>query len=317
MKKIISLFLAAMLLLGGSDAMAQSKKKGKKGKKDQQSAFVEGRQKVRESDYATFDKFTTFSSKSTTIYYSPFDYTGFLSLAVDDSPKWGEDIKPVMNYLEKTSRATMTLCALYAVNPDITDRTQRQEFLAKAREEAQAALDAFDSWRAKKGMRNKVQYKIAEIDYRYFKGVNYYNERRGDDIIHAGVLLYFGSKKNPIFLPDTAANANATFPDIKFFPNDATLLESWYSTLDELAEFINGNDRKSVLLTGYADNQGTDAYIEGISRQRATEVKKALLLRGVDASRIEIEVKGDADPIGDNATYEGRIENNRVSIKIL
>ena len=87
--------------------------------------------------------------------------------------------------------------------------------------------------------------------------------------------------------------------------------------LDELAEYLNGNDRKSVLLTGYADNQGTDAYIEGISRQRAMEIKKALLMRGVDAARIEIEVKGDADPIGDNATYEGRIENNRVSIKIL
>ena len=276
---------------------------------------MEGRQKVRESDYATFDKFTSFSSKSTTLYYSPFNYTSFLSLAVNDSPEWGEDFKPVMNYLEKTSRATMTLCALYAINPDITDRTQRQEFIEKAKGEAQASIDAFDSWRAKKGMRNKVQYKIAEIDYRYFKGTNYYNEQRGDDIIHVDVLLYFGSKKNPIFIPDTATSH--TFPDIKFFPNDATLLESWYSTLDELAEYINANDRKSILLTGYADNQGTDAYIEGISRQRATEVKKALLLRGVDASRIEIEVKGAEDPIGDNATYEGRIENNRVSIKIL
>ena len=313
MKKIISVFLAAAILLGGSDAIAQSKKKSKKGKKDQPSAFVEGRQKVRESDYATFDKFTSFSSKNTTLYYSPFDYTDFLSLANDDSPKWGPDIKPVMNYLEKSSRATMTLCLLYAVNPDISDRNQRLELIGKAKEEAQASLDAFDSWKAKKGMRNKMQYKVAEVDYRYFKGTNYYNEQRGDDIIHVGVLLYFGSKKNPIFVPDTSSR---TFPDIKFFPNDATILESWYTTLDEVAEYINSNDRKSVLLTGYADNQGTDAYIEGISRQRATEVKKALLLRGIDAVRIEIDVKGEEDPIGDNSTYEGRIENNRVSIKI-
>ena len=46
------------------------------------------------------------------------------------------------------------------------------------------------------------------------------------------------------------------------------------------------------------------------------EVKKALLMRGIDASRIEIIAKGDADPIGDNSTYEGRIANNRVNIKI-
>ncbi len=315
MKKIISLFLAAMILVGGSDALAQNKKKSKKGKKDQASTFVEGRQKVRESDYATFDKFTTFSSKSTTIYYSPFDYFDFFELCADDNPDWGEDIKPVMNYMVKNTRATMTLCPLFAINPDITDRTQRQELIEKAKNEAQAAIDAFEGWKNRKGMRNKTQYKIAELDYRYFKGTNYYNQQRSDDIIRVGVLLYFGSKKNAIFVPDTASSH--TFPDIKFFPNDATIVESWVPVLDELAEYINANDRKSVLLTGYADNQGTDAYIEGISRQRATEVKKALLLRGVDATRIELEVKGDADPIGDNSTYEGRIENNRVSIKIL
>lgn len=315
MKKIISLFLAAMILMGGSDALAQNKKKSKKGKKDQASTFVEGRQKVRESDYATFDKFTTFSSKSTTLYYSPFDYFDFFELCADDNPDWGEDIKPVMNYMVKNTRATMTLCPLFAINPDITDRTQRQELIEKAKNEAQAAIDAFEGWKNRKGMRNKTQYKIAELDYRYFKGTNYYNQQRSDDIIRVGVLLYFGSKKNAIFVPDTASSH--TFPDIKFFPNDATIVESWVPVLDELAEYINANDRKSVLLTGYADNQGTDAYIEGISRQRATEVKKALLLRGVDAARIELEVKGDADPIGDNNTYEGRIENNRVSIKIL
>ena len=304
-----------MILVGGSDALAQNKKKSKKGKKDQASTFVEGRQKVRESDYATFDKFTTFSSKSTTIYYSPFDYFDFFELCADDNPDWGEDIKPVMNYMVKNTRATMTLCPLFAINPDITDRTQRQELIEKAKNEAQAAIDAFEGWKNRKGMRNKTQYKIAELDYRYFKGTNYYNQQRSDDIIRVGVLLYFGSKKNAIFVPDTASSH--TFPDIKFFPNDATIVESWVPVLDELAEYINANDRKSVLLTGYADNQGTDAYIEGISRQRATEVKKALLLRGVDATRIELEVKGDADPIGDNSTYEGRIENNRVSIKIL
>ena len=315
MKKIFCLLLATVILLGGSDALAQNKKKGKKGKKNQTSTFVEGRQKVRETDYATFDKFTTFSSKSTTLYFTPFDYTDFPALCVDNNPEWGEEIKPVMNYMEKNTRATMTLCPIFAINPDITDRAQRQELIERAKSEAQASIDAYESWKSKKGMRNKAQYKIAEIDYRYFKGTNYYNEQRPDDIIHVGVILYFGSKKNPIFMPDTASSH--TFPDIKFFPNDATILESWFTTLDELAEYINANDNKSVLLTGYADNQGTDAYIEGISRQRATEVKKALLLRGVDAARIEIEVKGDADPIGDNSTYEGRIENNRVSIKIL
>lgn len=311
MKKFLSLIFVGLLLASASDAMAQNKKKSS-GKK-QQSIFVEGKQKVRESDYSTFDKYTNFSTKDNSVYYSAFNYSDIPALTVDPNPAWPEEFRPVMNYMEKVSRATMTLCALYAINPEITDHAQREQLHKQAREEAKASLDAFNDWKAKKGMRNKTQYKVAEVDYRYFKGSNYYNEQRGDDIIHVGVLIYLGSKKNPLFSTDTTAH---TFPDIKFFPNDATIVESWTPVLDELADYLKNNDRKGVLLSGYSDNQGTEAYITGISRQRAMEVKKALQLRGIDASRIEIIAKGDADPIGDNSTYEGRIANNRVSIKV-
>lgn len=311
MKKILSLILIGVLLSGSGDAMAQNKKN--KSSKKQPSMFIEGRQKVRETDYATFNKFTNFSTKDNNIYYSVFDYTDFPALTVDNSPTWPDEIRPVMNYLEKVSRASMTLYALYALNPEITDFGQREQLHQQARGEAKASLDAFSDWMTKKGMRNKTQFKVAEVDYRYFKGANFYNEQRGDDIIHVGVLIYLGSKKNTIFTTDTATH---TFPDIKFFPNDATIIESWTPVLDELANYLKDNDRKGVLICGYTDNQGTEAYINGIARQRATEVRKALMLRGIDASRIEVIAKGDADPIGDNSTYEGRIANNRVSIKI-
>lgn len=313
MKKILSLILIGLLLAGGGDAMAQNKKKSGGKKKKENSMFVEGRQKVRQSDFPTFNKFTNFSSKNDSVYYSPFNYTDLTALTVDDKPNWPEEIRPVMNYMEKVQRATMTLIALYAINPEITDHAQREQLHSQAHEEAKASLDAFNDWKNRKKMRNKTQYKVAEIDYRYFKGTNYYNEQRGDDIIHVGVLVYLGSKKKSIFSTDTTAH---TFPDIKFFPNDATIVESWTPVIDELAEYLKNNDRKGVLLNGYSDNQGTEAYISGISRQRAMEVKKALLLRGIDASRIEVVAKGDEDPVGDNSTYEGRIANNRVSIKI-
>lgn len=311
MKKTITLILAALMMLCGADAMAQNKQKKRSSKKDQ-SPYIEGRQKVRESDYATFDKFTTFSTKDAKLYYTPYNYMDFNTATKASNPDWGE-MQPVVNYLEKVSRATLTMCALYAVNPDITDRTEREALAEKARKEAMAALDKFSDWKARKEMRNKIQYKVAEIDYEYFKGANYYNSMRGDEIIHVGMMLYFGSKKKALFAPDTTSRK---FQDIKFFPNDATIQESWQPMIEELAEYLVGNDRKGVLLTGYADNQGTAEYCIGISRQRAMEVKKALMLLGIDGKRIEIEAKGDENPIGDNSTYEGRIQNNRVTIKI-
>ena len=114
----------------------------------------------------------------------------------------------------------------------------------------------------------------------------------------------------------SAAEGAKTFKDVKFFPNDATVVESWEPMLDSLAVYLQQNERLEVLLRGYSDNTGTEAYNVGLSRQRAVEIKKRLIARGISDYRIEIEAKGTADPIGDNSTYEGRIANNRVAIII-
>ena len=308
MKKIALLLMAALMIVGTASAQTQTKKNSKKSNQP----YIEGRQKVRESDYKTFDKFTTFSTKDVSRYYTPFNYMRMVNLCRYPNPDW-DQLKPVMNYIEKVSRAPMLMCAIFAVNPEITDADQRKMLVAQGMQEAKQAFDAFDKWRTEKEWRNKIQYQIAEVDYRYFKGANYLNEQQDDQLIHVGMLLYFGSKKKPIFDADTNSR---TFADIKFFPNDATIVDSWYPLIDELADYLKENERKGVLLTGYADNQGTAAYCIGLSRQRATEIKKALQMRGVAEDRIEIEAKGDADPIGDNDTMEGRVANNRVSIKI-
>ena len=307
MKKILLILIACLLVVGAADAQGK-KKKGKKG----DSPVIEGCQKVRESDYATYDRFTQFTTKDMDRYFTPFDYSGMCSITQEKEPEWGS-LKPVMNYLEKVSRATLTMCAIYAVNPNIEDTKEHKRIADEGREEALKAVECFEAWKVRNEWRNKIQYRVAEVDYRYFKGASYFDDQSGDEIIHVGVILYFGTKKKPVFDPDTTTR---TFADIKFFPNDATIVESWYSHLDEISEYLKENDRKGLLLIGHCDNQGTEAYIKGLSRQRAVEVKKALVARGVDATRIDVEAHGDEEPIGDNSTYEGRVQNNRVSIKV-
>lgn len=301
------LTLALLVAFGG--AMAQGNK-GKGKKKD--SPVIEGRQKIRQSDYRSFDRFTQFGTKDTARYYCAFDYSRLGEMATQKKADWG-DMQPVINYLQNVSRATMSICFLYAVNPSVLDPATHERLAAQGQKEALEAMAAFERWKQRQQLRNKVQYKVAEIDYRYFKGAYYNDDAAAGEVLHAGVIMYFGSKKKPIISVETD---NRVFNDVKFFPNDATVVDSWGTMLDELADYLKENDRKGVLLTGYSDNQGTEAYIMGLSRQRAVEVKKELLKRGIDANRVEVEAKGDADPIGDNATYEGRIQNNRVSIKI-
>lgn len=306
MKRI--LILMAALMLVPSFVTAQSSKKGGQ----VVSPFVEGKQKVRMADYDSIWKFTTFDAKR--IYFCDFDYSTMNTLLENRKPDWG-NFTPVMNYLTTVTRTPMRICALFAVNPKIDDPATRDALVQKGRQEALESLQALTAWMTDKDMRNKVQIQVAQVDHRYWQNTDYFiKEQPEDAIIHVGVLLFFGTKKVNLF--PSAAEGAQTFADVKFFPNDATVQDSWMSHLDKLASYLQENERLEVLLRGYSDNQGTEAYCMGLSRQRCVEIKKQLLARGVSEYRIEIEAKGTADPIGDNDTFEGRIANNRVSITI-
>ncbi|MBO4751423.1 MAG: OmpA family protein [Bacteroidales bacterium] len=308
MKKILLLILAVLVVAPGLSTQNKTEKKGKK----VVSPILEGRQKVRQTDYDSVWKFTTFDNKKK--YYCDFDYTRVVDIVAQKKPEWGS-FQPVMNYLLTVPRAPLRICAVFAINPNITNEEHRNALIEAARYDAKEAYALFTDWAQEQEMKNKFSFNVAQVDYRYWKGNSYFlSEPPTDDIIVVGYILYFGTKKIDLF-PNATADAQ-TFKDIKFFPNDATIVDSYIPVIDSLASYLNAHDNYEVLLTGYTDNQGTSAYCTGLARQRATEVKKLLLKRGIAEYKIEIDPKGSADPIGDNSTYEGRIANNRVAIKI-
>ncbi|MCQ2278111.1 MAG: OmpA family protein [Bacteroidales bacterium] len=308
MKRLIILIAALMLI--PTFGMAQSAKP-KKGTKEV-SPFVEGKQKVRMTDYDSIWKFTSFDQKK--IYFCDFDYSQMGTLVEERHPEWG-NFNPVMNYLSTVSRSPMRICAIYAINPNINDPSKRRQLEEQAKEEALLSLNQLKDWMVNKEMKNKTQLMVAQVDYRYWQGTDYFVKPQTQDaIVHVGVLLFFGTKKIELF--HSAGEGAKTFADVKFFPNDATVQPSWESYLDDLAEYLKQNDRFEVLLQGYSDNQGTEAYCMGLSRQRCVEIKKKLIARGIPEYRIEVEARGTADPIGDNSTREGQIANNRVAVSI-
>ncbi len=307
MKKFLIISLT-LLLLPATVAVAQSSK----GAKKVESPFVEGRQKVRQTDYDTVWKFTSFDGK--TKYFIDYDYTGFIGLPDSWRPELGK-FEVVMNYLIRNPRAPMRICAVYAINPNLRDEEQRDALKESARTEALEALEDLQAYMKSKMMKNKLQLQVAQIDYRYWRGDAFFGEEApADPLIRVGVILYFGTNKMSLF--PNAMEGAPTFKAVKFFPNDATVQESWYSHLDEVAKYLKENDRAEVLLTGYTDDQGTAAYSKGLSRQRAVEIKKLLIARGVEEYRIEVEAMGTANPIGDNSTLEGRVANNRCTITL-
>jgi OOP family OmpA-OmpF porin len=70
----------------------------------------------------------------------------------------------------------------------------------------------------------------------------------------------------------------------------------------------------AVEIRGYTDSSGSDALNLRLSQERADAVKTYLVERGVDASRLVAKGYGEADPIANNDTPEGRTQNRRVEM---
>jgi outer membrane protein OmpA-like peptidoglycan-associated protein len=87
-------------------------------------------------------------------------------------------------------------------------------------------------------------------------------------------------------------------------------------TLDSLAQQLNRPAARSVniTITGYTDSIGSEAYNLKLGMARAVSVRSYLASKGVDASRMTADSKGEADPIAPNSTPEGRQQNRRVVI---
>lgn len=87
--------------------------------------------------------------------------------------------------------------------------------------------------------------------------------------------------------------------------------------IDKIAVLLINNPAAAAIVEGYTDNVGLAVYNIDLSIRRANAVRDLLVLRGVDASRIETAGLGDSNPVSSDETGIGRSRNRRVEIKII
>ncbi|WP_310394096.1 OmpA family protein [Hymenobacter sp.] len=103
---------------------------------------------------------------------------------------------------------------------------------------------------------------------------------------------------------------------ILFDTNAAALRPASVSEIDKMAAVLLKYPDTNVLVEGHTDASGSDAINQPLSERRAQAVATETIAKGVASNRVTTQGYGSSQPVGDNATAEGKQANRRVEVAI-
>ncbi|CAM3625230.1 Outer membrane porin F precursor [Vibrio aerogenes CECT 7868] len=105
--------------------------------------------------------------------------------------------------------------------------------------------------------------------------------------------------------------------DNQFALNSYAINPVYMGKLAQAVMLLREDTHLSLAITGHADNQGTEAHNEKLAMERARQVKRYLMIFGLEPNRIKTESLGESLPRYKSDAPEARLTNRRVSIEIL
>ena len=104
---------------------------------------------------------------------------------------------------------------------------------------------------------------------------------------------------------------------ITFDPGSTTINAAAGRIIDRIAEVFQECGELPFEVAGYTDSQGREETNAALSQARAASVISALLERRVLVSQLRAVGYGEANPIADNDTEEGREANRRIEFTLI
>ena len=105
-----------------------------------------------------------------------------------------------------------------------------------------------------------------------------------------------------------------TLGDVLFGTDLARLNSNGMHTAQRLANVMQQNPQRTVLVEGFTDSTGSAEHNQELSERRAGEVKRALVELGVAQDRVAMRGYGESYPVAANDTAATRQLNRRVEI---
>lgn len=159
--------------------------------------------------------------------------------------------------------------------------------------------------------RNKRMLRDAGIGAIAGGGVGYYMDSQEaklrKQLRGSGVSVVRDGDNISLVMP-----GNITFPT-----NEHDLKTDFYDVLDSVALVLEEYDKTTIVVAGFTDSKGSDAYNQTLSENRARSVAEYLKGKGIVTARFDTVGFGEKNPVADNATQEGRALNRRVELTLL
>jgi outer membrane protein OmpA-like peptidoglycan-associated protein len=105
-----------------------------------------------------------------------------------------------------------------------------------------------------------------------------------------------------------------TLGDVLFGSDQSHLTQNGMRTAQKLADVLQQNPQRTVLVEGFTDSTGGAGYNQQLSERRATAVRSALQDMGIALDRIAVRGYGEGYPVAANDTMQNRQMNRRVEI---
>ena len=102
------------------------------------------------------------------------------------------------------------------------------------------------------------------------------------------------------------------------FDNDSAVIkEESFDLIQKYADFLNNYSAYTSTIVGHTSDTGSDSYNLSLSQKRAKAIETMLIEKGVAANRLSSRGEGEANPVADNATKEGRAQNRRIEAELI
>ncbi|HEX9700128.1 MAG TPA: OmpA family protein [Acidobacteriota bacterium] len=102
------------------------------------------------------------------------------------------------------------------------------------------------------------------------------------------------------------------------FPSGNTRIDNrCKAILDDVALQLRQNPSATAVITGHSDSVGAADVNDRMAQERADNARAYLVdTHGIATSRIQTASAGSSQPVGDNTTAEGRLQNRRIVVVV-